>query len=750
MNTISSQDAPLFGAQTGDNQIGNKARGLSLCASLGIDVPAWFVIPAETARLKPWRQSPQLRGELLKTAEQLVGRNGDGWMVRSSTTIEDSDSSAHAGEFQTERAGSLAELVATIEAVADTKARLSNEDAATAVIVQRYIAGAYSGVAFSCKPAGGKPEEYYCEFVEGGCEQLVSGRVSPTGFSIGVRSGKVDSTTSTHLPPVVSQLGHTLAEWIASLEAKTGKLYDVEWVHDGERLWCVQARPITRLQLDPLYLPPVCSTSWFYDERFRAPIAPITRSTLMQLIFRSALHDPVKMVGGAASPDDVFYYGGRPYVPHRFYRLMFAGVPRFLLTPYLRQLFPRRCSCAGTKLPPLRPVSSLLRKIISLLTSPSDWLCNRSLWKRFKADLNRNLPTLSDLPPPISSHWAEHWQLLDKWTGRFLSIHRWSILLAEFSNAAFRLSLGILPRRKASAIYRGFIAGLSLPTAEANRALVAFAQHGDESPSEFLKNFGHRSESLDYAQPRWAEQFRNPADAQRFARLDNIHIHKLSSQQRGLRVPILSEYLEMREQQRFEWEKILFLQRSMLMQMGARLTREGRLHAVDDIWFLQWAELLDLSADRSAPDPKRLEYRRRAHLVEKNIPVPQILPVPRAEDKIRFGTQLKGLGASSGKISGNIVVVRDNDLAHSWQAKETILVMSNMSPADTPVLLGISGLVLERGGLLSHAAIMAREYGVPLVTAASGATETLQTGMIATVDGETGIVEFGWRNHDAQ
>ena len=43
--------------------------------------------------------------------------------------------------------------------------------------------------------------------------------------------------------------------------------------------------------------------------------------------------------------------------------------------------------------------------------------------------------------------------------------------------------------------------------------------------------------------------------------------------------------------------------------------------------------------------------------------------------------------------------------------------MTNMSPADTPVLLGIAGLVLERGGLLSHAAIMAREYGIPLVTA---------------------------------
>ena len=749
MDIISSDHAPIFGAHTGDGEIGNKARGLCLCASLGIDVPPWFVIPAETARSKPWLESSQVERELLQTAEQLTGATSHAWVIRSSTSIEDSDSSAHAGEFRTERIDSLADLVSTIDAVADTRPRPSKALVPAGVIVQRYIAGAYSGVAFSCKPSGGKPEEYYCEFVEGGCEQLVSGSISPTGFSIDVRRGKVNRPKSADLPPLVFELGENLAEWIRKLETKTGKLCDVEWVHDGAKLWCVQARPITSFRLDQASVPKVCSTSWFYDERFRAPVTPITRSTLMQLIFKGALQDPVEMAGGRASPSDVFYYGGKPYVPHSFYRLMFAGIPSLVLTPYLRLLFPRRCSCADGKIPMLQMVSSLAKKMVRLLTSPSDWLCNRRIWKRFKTDLNNEMPKLNDLPSPISSNWAEHWQLLETWTERFLSTHRWSILLAEFSNGVFRLCLRVLPRRNASAVFRNFIAGLRLPTADANRALVAFA-HGDLPQLEFLEKFGQRSESLDYSQPRWAEQFREPADAERFAFLDDVVMHKLGSRRGRLRIPILSEFLEMREQQRFEWEKILLLQRSMLIEMGMRLMREGRLQNVDDIWFLRWVELLDLSAGDLQIEPREVEYRRHTYRVEKSIRAPQFIPLSREEDTFRLGTQLRGLGASSGRTRGSVVVVQDSDDAHSWQGKDTILVMSNMSPADTPILLGISGLVLERGGLLSHAAIMAREYGVPLVTAASGATEALQTGMVATLDGDTGIVEFGWRNHDAK
>src|SRR5215472_11730748 len=150
-DAISNNTAPsIFGAAAEDQEIGNKARGLQLCAELGLTVPPWFVIPAETARLRPWRQHPEIEKALLDWAAQVDEAAGRGWIVRSSTAIEDSDASAHAGEFRTERAASLADLIPAVEAVAGTKSRPPYDDVEADVIIQRYIPAVYAGVAFSC------------------------------------------------------------------------------------------------------------------------------------------------------------------------------------------------------------------------------------------------------------------------------------------------------------------------------------------------------------------------------------------------------------------------------------------------------------------------------------------------------------------------------------------------------------------------------------------------------------------------
>jgi phosphohistidine swiveling domain-containing protein len=578
----------------------------------------------------------------------------------------------------------------------------------------------------------------------------VSGLISPKSFSIDVRRGKVDCTKNSDLPAVVLEAAETLADWMLKLETETGKLYDIEWVHDGAALWCVQARPITRLQLDRRYLPAFCATSWFYDERFRAPLTPMTRSTLMQRIFKAALEDPVKMTGGSTSAEDVFYYGGRPYVPHRLYKQMFAGVPAFLLTPYLKQLFPKRCTCDDRKQPVRWTISSVARKALNLFRNPSPWLRNRREWNRFKSDLHKEIRSLGRLPSPTASNWIEHWHLLDSWSERFLSIHRWSILLADYSNTALQSCLSLLPSRHASSLLSRFVAGLNLPTVEANRALVAFVHDEKAAQAEFAERFGHRSESLDYSQPRWAEQFRGEGSAENFSFLNDVHADMSRAQRRRLRIPILSDLVEMRDQQRFEWERVLALQRSMLTEMGARLSLEKAVQSADDIWYLRWAELCQILAGTLEIDRSEIEYRKHRHRVEKSVRVPQTIPEICEERPLSLNNVLTGLGASSGRARGPVVAIRDSAEVYSQVRKGVILVMSNMSPADTPVLLGISGLVLERGGLLSHAAIMAREYGIPLVTAAPGATEVLQTGMVAAVDGDAGTVEFGWRNHDGK
>ena len=737
--------------------IGNKARGLRLCAEVGIRVPPWFAIAAETARLQPWRHDQDFEKALLEQARCLAGDEGSALMVRSSTALEDSVESSHAGEFRSERVDGLSDLAAGIERVSEYKAKASLEKFWAGVVVQKYVAGIVSGVAFSSRPSGGTKDKFYCEFVDGGCEQLVRGDVTPRRASIDVRLGTVECLGSEGMAGMTPgmagmtpELGRELGEWLHRLEAATGKPYDMEWVHDGTMLWCVQARPISRLSMDQQYLPAFCATSWFYDERFRVPVTPLTRSTLMPLIFKAALEDPVQMAGGKASAEDVFYYGGRPYVPHRFYRQMFEGVPRWLLTPSLRPLFPGRCRCTRGRVRGVGAAVSWGRRLWKVVESVPEWLGNRRAWRRFKRELQVELARLKRLPAPESAAWLEHWKLLDRWTERFLAIHRWSILLADCSNAVLELWLRLLQKKRAAALRRDFAAGLALPTREANRALVAVARGGAMTKEEFVERFGHRSESLDYAQPRWAERFAGDRIVEDFPLLSEVDGEEAGAQGGRLRWPLLSELMEMREQQRFEWERILALQRRMVVEMGARLCREKMVERPEDVWLLQWGELLGAMAGTLALDQRELEYRKHVHVVETTMRAPQFIPWADRAEAVSAGAVLKGLGASAGMARGPVIVIGDNDELYAQARKGSVLVMRSMSPADTPVLLGVRGVVLERGGLLSHAAIMAREYGIPLVTSVADATEVLRTGMVAIVDGDTGTVEFAWRSHDEQ
>ena len=104
---------------------------------------------------------------------------------------------------------------------------------------------------------------------------------------------------------------------------------------------------------------------------------------------------------------------------------------------------------------------------------------------------------------------------------------------------------------------------------------------------------------------------------------------------------------------------------------------------------------------------------------------------------------LHGVGASTGTVRGTAFVVRQLKNLPETIPEGAILVLPCLDPAWTPILRQVAGLVIERGGLLSHAAIIAREYGIPLVIGVPEATERIITGDEIEVDGNGGIVRTG-------
>ena len=97
---------------------------------------------------------------------------------------------------------------------------------------------------------------------------------------------------------------------------------------------------------------------------------------------------------------------------------------------------------------------------------------------------------------------------------------------------------------------------------------------------------------------------------------------------------------------------------------------------------------------------------------------------------------LQGVAASPGKVKGIVQVA----FSPSEVKDGVILVTIMTTPQWTPVFEKIRAIVTDEGGILSHAAIVAREYGIPAVVGTGNATDVLRTGDCVEVDGDEGIV----------
>jgi pyruvate, water dikinase len=99
----------------------------------------------------------------------------------------------------------------------------------------------------------------------------------------------------------------------------------------------------------------------------------------------------------------------------------------------------------------------------------------------------------------------------------------------------------------------------------------------------------------------------------------------------------------------------------------------------------------------------------------------------------------QGLGASTGIVTGRVRVLSSTDELDKLEAGE-VLVVQHSSPAWSVGMLRAGAIISEFGGIICHAAIVAREMGVPCVVAVEHATSLLVDGMLVYVDGESGTI----------
>ena len=202
------------------------------------------------------------------------------------------------------------------------------------------------------------------------------------------------------------------------------------------------------------------------------------------------------------------------------------------------------------------------------------------------------------------------------------------------------------------------------------------------------------------------------------------------------------EGIRFREDSHFEFMRLLPPLRSALLEMGERLAAGGLLAAPEEIFHLRFEELQTIADPERMPSAQvvrlrsaiRVRAARREELASvKLIDVSQIYPAPTG------GVLVQGSPASGGVVTGRARIIRDSADFGTLQADE-ILVCPYTNPSWTPLFARAAGVVVDSGGVGSHAAIVAREYGIPAVMGTGIATSTLTTGQLVTVDGNTGRV----------
>ncbi|MEK7468978.1 MAG: PEP/pyruvate-binding domain-containing protein [Planctomycetota bacterium] len=679
-----------------------------------------------------------------------------------------------------------------------------DDDVACAVVVCRMVAAKSAGVAFTCDPRTGRRDAIVISATKGAGEAVVSGAVNPEeitvalthlGLSVEARSGPptLDDAQTLALSRVALRAAYALGDGQDP--------QDIEWVFDGRRFHLLQARPVTRVPRvtfdGAAHLPTIWSNANIKDA---VPFVMTTMSwSCIQNALRMMLWSYPKRIGFPvpAGTEVVRRFSGRGYFDSTSLQWAFYDCFGSLPAESNRGMGghhgeipvppgnPFRGRKGRARLWRLLKAARLLLKLPKIVPPEIDKVFRQSkeLLAVDPAPLTKN--GLLDLLVRISLVQVAFGEPF-MYTASALA---WQ---AELEKLLEKVAPG-----RGIAISSALVAGSgNVVSAQQGTRLfdVADAARGDAAAMEWLKrepfvplgwsslpeaspfrrefvrflaDFGHRAVyEAEVATPRWNEdpswlleqvraildgQGRRPAEAAKERREAAEREVKRATFWRRPQVNWLARRAREGAALRERAKSALIAQieplRRALLECGRRLVAAKCANRPQDVFHLAWPEMeawlrdewdgramLTLVADRKAQMAKWEKERPPDAIREDGS-----AHAPRTAAPTPRGNVLKGLAVSAGVVSGIARVVRHP--ADGAKLKQgDILVAPSTDPGWTPLFLRASAVVMEVGGMLSHGAIVAREYGLPAVVNVPGLLDLVKDGQSLTVDGDSGLI----------
>ena len=291
----------------------------------------------------------------------------------------------------------------------------------------------------------------------------------------------------------------------------------------------------------------------------------------------------------------------------------------------------------------------------------------------------------------------------------------------------------------------------------------------------FLDTYGMRCVGeIDITRPRWSERpttllplllgniknFEPGAGARRFeqgrqealakeqellTRLRALPDGEQKAEETKRKIDLVRTFIGYREYPKYGIVSRYLVYKQAMLEEAGRLVAAGALREPEDIFYLTFQEFHDVARGNDVDD-EVIARRKEAFRSYQALTPPRVLT---SEGEVLTGAYnrddvpagaLIGLAVSSGTIEGRARVILDLDDAALEPGD--ILVTAYTDPSWSPLFVAITGLVTEVGGLMTHGAVIAREYGLPAVVGVENATRLIADGQRIRVHGTDGYVEI--------
>jgi pyruvate,water dikinase len=244
--------------------------------------------------------------------------------------------------------------------------------------------------------------------------------------------------------------------------------------------------------------------------------------------------------------------------------------------------------------------------------------------------------------------------------------------------------------------------------------------------------------------------------AESIRRLESEQVSAASLQTPLVRIALrcTRSAIRLRERARSKQALLYNRCRRIALAIGSELVRRGTFEETADIFFLTYSEIDELLSGHAmfpGEVAATAANRKRAHDEASAYSAPDTFILPEGEyltaNGLVFsvadavGEQMSGTGACGGQATAPAAVLASVADAHMLQAGD-ILVTRQTDPGWAPVFSLIRGLVIERGGMLSHGAIIAREFGLPCIVGVKDATSRISQRSLLFIDGDRGHVRI--------